>query len=208
MYKVFIYNKPIFFLETSEVPALNRGVKTFTCENEEDKVSLLSLHRNMDTSNPMYVVNVNLKKLMKLFFNDHRRIEAAGGIVENQKREILFIERLGYWDLPKGKVEKNEELKKAAVREIEEECGITGPKIQRKLLKTFHTYSAKGKKYFKTTHWYLLGYEGNEQLMPQEEEGITEVRWVNPDNMQTQLDNTYNSILDVIDFYARDKQVD
>ncbi|MCB9188614.1 MAG: NUDIX domain-containing protein [Flavobacteriales bacterium] len=204
MYKVFIYNKPIFFLETSEVSALPRGTKTFVCENAEDRESLLSLHRNMDISNPVYVVNANLKELMKLFFQGHKKIEAAGGIVENNQKEILFIERLGYWDLPKGKVEKNEELKEAAVREIEEECGIVGPVIQKKLLKTFHTYSAKGKKYFKITHWYLLKYDGNDILLPQEEEGITEVRWVDPRNMMEQLSRTYNSILDVLDFYMQE----
>lgn len=203
MYKVFIYNKPIFFLETSEISALSKEVKTFTCENIDDKESLIALHRNSNGDNPMYVVNTNLKKLMRLFFDDHRRIEAAGGIVENMGKEILFIDRLGYWDLPKGKVEKNEELKVAAVREIEEECGISSPVIERKLLKTYHTYSAKGKKYFKTTHWYLLNYSGDETLIPQEEEGISDVQWVFPNNIQPQLDRTYNSIIDVLEYYLK-----
>lgn len=203
MYKVFIYNKPIFFLETSEISALGNEVKTFNCENEEDKKSLLFLHRNSDANKPLFVVNSNLKKLMRLFFDDHRKIEAAGGIVENTAQQILFIDRLGYWDLPKGKVEKNEELKVAAVREIEEECGISNPVIVRKLLKTYHTYSAKGRKYFKTTHWYLLKYDGNEPLVPQEEEGISDVLWVDPKKMQSQLDRTYNSIIDVLVFYLR-----
>jgi 8-oxo-dGTP pyrophosphatase MutT (NUDIX family) len=206
MYKVFIYNKPIFFMETSEVSALNGSVKTFTCENEEDRESLLSLHRNSNTSKPFYVVNANLKKLMKLFFDGHKNIEAAGGIVENKAGEILFIDRLGYWDLPKGKVEKDEELRTAAVREIEEECGINNPVIKKKLLKTFHTYSAKSKKYYKTTHWYLLSYDGDEELMPQEEEGITDVRWVDPQQMDEQKGRTYNSIIDVLDFYQMDKE--
>lgn len=203
MYKVFIYNKPIFFLETSEMSALSKEVKTFTCENTEDKESLISLHRNSSGDNPMYVVNSSLKKLMKLFFDDHRNIEAAGGVVENSENHILFIDRLGYWDLPKGKVEKNEELKVAAVREIEEECGISQPQIKTKLLKTYHTYSAKGRKYFKTTHWYLLNYQGDEKLIPQEEEGITDVRWISTDNMSEQLDRTYNSIIDVLNYYKR-----
>lgn len=205
MYKVFIYNKPIFFLETSEVSALKKGVKTFICDNADDKGSLLSLHRNAPMSKPLYVVNSSLKKLMKLFFDDHKKIEAAGGIVLNRSGEILFIDRLGYWDLPKGKVEKNEELKKAAVREIEEECGINEPKINKKLLKTFHTYSAKGRKYFKTTHWYLLNYDGEEKLVPQLEEGITNVCWVDPRDMKEQKSRTYNSIIVVLDFYLKDK---
>src|SRR5690606_23008426 len=51
-------------------------------------------------------------------------IKAAGGLVENSKSEYLFIKRLGKWDLPKGKVEEGEKMKEAAVREVEEECGI------------------------------------------------------------------------------------
>jgi 8-oxo-dGTP pyrophosphatase MutT (NUDIX family) len=136
-----------------------------------------------------------------MFFDDHKRIEAAGGIVINPEHEILFIKRLGYWDLPKGKVEKNEELKVAAVREVEEECGISSPSIERKLLKTYHTYSAKGRNYLKTTHWYLMAYSQNEKLIPQEEEGITEVKWVKKEEMEPQINNTYNSIIDVLNKY-------
>ncbi|MCB9196620.1 MAG: NUDIX domain-containing protein [Flavobacteriales bacterium] len=203
MYKVFIYNKPIFFLESSEISAISPEIKTFNCENEEDRDSILSLLRQAVTDQPIYVVNSSLKKLMKLFFDDHKRIEAAGGIVLNRENQILFIDRLGYWDLPKGKVEKDEELKLAAIREVEEECGITGPKIDRKLLKTFHTYAAGRRKFLKTTHWYLMRYIGDEQLIPQEEEGITAVRWVDRDNMSEQTSRTYNSILDVLEYYKK-----
>ena len=90
--------------------------------------------------------------------------------------------------------EKNEELKVAAVREIEEECGITNPIITKKLLKTFHTYSAKGKQYFKTTHWYLLTYHGDEKLVPQEEEGITDVCWVDTNAMNDQTAVSYTHL--------------
>ena len=34
------------------------------------------------------------------------------------------IQRLGDWDLPKGKVEKREGVEAAAVREVQEECGL------------------------------------------------------------------------------------
>lgn len=190
-------------MESSEISAISPEIKTFNCENEEDRDSILSLLRQAVTDQPIYVVNSSLKKLMKLFFDDHKRIEAAGGIVLNRENQILFIDRLGYWDLPKGKVEKDEELKLAAIREVEEECGITGPKIDRKLLKTFHTYAAGRRKFLKTTHWYLMRYIGDEQLIPQEEEGITAVRWVDRDNMSEQTSRTYNSILDVLEYYKK-----
>lgn len=202
MYKVFIYNKPIYFIEESEIKDNNITEKSYSCENEKDRTGILSIHRGSDSNNPLFVTNKNLDKLKKIFFDDHKKIEAAGGIVLNPNGEILFIKRLGYWDLPKGKVEKNEELKKAAIREVEEECGIVAPKIEKKLLKTFHTYAAKGKNYLKTTHWYLMTYSGNDHLVPQEEEGITEVVWVPKEKMEPQINNTYNSIIDVLNKYV------
>ncbi len=201
MYKVFIYNKPIYFVDESDIKKNNIKEKTYPCENEKDRTGILSIHRSSDSNNPLFVFNKNKDKLKKIFFGDHKKIDAAGGVVLNKSEEILFIKRLGYWDLPKGKVEKNEELKKAAVREVEEECGITAPIISKKLLKTFHTYSAKGKNYLKTTHWYLMNYEGNDTLIPQEEEGITEVKWVPKEKMEPQINNTYNSIIDVLNNY-------
>ncbi len=45
-----------------------------------------------------------LKKFISLF----SVVEAAGGVVKNDYGEILFIHRLGYWDLPKGKISKRD----------------------------------------------------------------------------------------------------
>lgn len=178
-------------------------VKPYYCENEKDRDAILAIHRGVDRNKELFVINEDIDKLKKLFFDDHKKIAAAGGIVLNSKGEILFIKRLGFWDLPKGKIEKNEKKKPAAIREIEEECGISNPKIEKKLLKTFHTYTANGKNYLKTTHWYLMHYSGSEKLTPQEEEGITEVLWVDPKKMELQVYNTYNSILDVLNSYIK-----
>ena len=61
-----------------------------------------------------------LKKLRKIFVF----VLAAGGLVKNSNDEILYIRRLGYLDLPKGKVEADETTEQAAIREVSEECGI------------------------------------------------------------------------------------
>ena len=50
---------------------------------------------------------------------------AAGGWVVNEFNEVLWIFRLGFWDLPKGKVETNENIKECAIREVIEECGLS-----------------------------------------------------------------------------------
>jgi 8-oxo-dGTP pyrophosphatase MutT (NUDIX family) len=109
-------------------------------------------------------------------FKNHL-IEAAGGLVTNQNGDHLFIYRNDKWDLPKGKIEKKEKTKIAAVREVEEECGIKVNNSEYGICKTYHTYIYKGEVVLKKTYWFKMRYKGNAKLVPQLEEGITDVRW-------------------------------
>lgn len=110
----------------------------------------------------------------------YKVIEAAGGVVSNKNKEILFIRRLGKWDLAKGKIEKGESLEEAAVREIEEETGLKDLILEKFINTTFHIYTERnGEKILKTTHWFKVSYVGNAKPVPQTEEGISEVAWKN-----------------------------
>ncbi len=112
-------------------------------------------------------------------------IEAGGGVVfvaqesNSENPLVLLILRNGYWDLPKGKLEKGESIEECACREVAEETNSELPIALHKLPTTYHEYKEKNKKYGKTTHWYVMRFP-NEQanLTPQEEEGIEEVAWV------------------------------
>ena len=133
-------------------------------------------------------------------FEDHKFIEAAGGVV-CQNRNYLFIKRNGVWDIPKGKLEKNESVEEGALREIEEECGFKAGdlKINRKLIDTWHTYEHKGKMVIKKTYWFLIAnLNSSTKLVPQKEEGITEVKYFSRSEFDLILDNTYLSIKEVI----------
>ena len=51
---------------------------------------------------------------------------SAGGVVIGPNKKILVVSQNGNsWSLPKGTLEKNENEKSAAAREIKEESGIT-----------------------------------------------------------------------------------
>ncbi len=50
------------------------------------------------------------KKLLKFLKKKLPLVVAGGGMVFNDKKEILFIHRNGKWDLPKGKIEKGEDI--------------------------------------------------------------------------------------------------
>ncbi|NQX92377.1 MAG: NUDIX domain-containing protein, partial [Flavobacteriales bacterium] len=114
----------------------------------------------------------------KTFQSQHKIVEAAGGIVISPSGKILLIERLGKWDLPKGKMEKGEGKKEAAIREVQEECGVTELSILETLPTSFHTYEQKGKRILKPTYWYLMKSSLEEELIAQAEEGITAAEWL------------------------------
>jgi len=140
----------------------------------------------------------NLVELKKSFFKHFTPIEAAGGIVQNKNEEILFIYRLDKWDLPKGKVEPEEDLQTCAIREVEEETAATNLTITRKVGETYHTYNAYGKHYIKTTHWYQMTCKGKQVLAPQTEEDIAAIKWIKSDNLEEPMKNTYPSIRDIL----------
>jgi 8-oxo-dGTP pyrophosphatase MutT (NUDIX family) len=143
--------------------------------------------------------NSDLEELKKAFFKHFTPIEAAGGIVQNDKKELLFIFRLGKWDLPKGKVEKDEAIATAALREVEEETGVTNLVLKNKVGETYHTYNAFGKHFIKTTHWFYITCSSAQALKPQTEEDITEIKWVKKKDIKEPLENTYPSIKDILE---------
>lgn len=146
----------------------------------------------------VYYYHENEKLLLTSFSSAFKVIEAAGGLVKNKKGEYLFIFRNGKWDLPKGKIEKKEGIKEAAIREVEEECGIGKLKILKELESTFHTYHQEEKAVLKRTYWFEMLCEDESKLVPQLEEGITEVKWLSKKDLQQVLDNTYESIKEVM----------
>ena len=149
----------------------------------------------------------DLETLKKQFFKHFEPIDAAGGLVRNEQDEILFIFRLGKWDLPKGKVEKGESIQAAAIREVTEETGVDHLKIERAFNPTYHTYEAFGKHFLKTTHWFEMSSHGKQKLIAQTEENITETGWYSKDLIQDKLSNTYPSIKDVfLQFENRDNE--
>lgn len=149
------------------------------------------------TQEDLYIACPNLEHNFKEFSKQFYFIEAAGGLINNDNGEFLFIYRHNKWDLPKGKLEKNELPEKAAVRECQEECGLKNITLNNFLLNTYHIYQLKKDWVLKKTYWYsMLCNETN--LVPQLEESITEVGWKNKTEIPAMLSNTYHNIVDVL----------
>lgn len=145
---------------------------------------------NFKTDSPEEALN----KFKKIF----KYIEAAGGLIKKENK-YLFIFRFKKWDLPKGKLDEGETPEKAAVRECEEECGISELTIEKALDPTYHIYEYKGGYAIKKTYWYAMTSTYNKTLVPQTEENIEIVDWFTPQQVkETLISNSYPAILDVI----------
>ena len=130
-------------------------------------------------------------------------VSAAGGLVLNPDNEMLFIHRLGIWDLPKGRIEKGETIEETAVREVEEECGVEGLILEKPLITTFHLFFMDDIQQLKITHWFLMKIDFQEKLTPQLEEGITKVVFKNEAQVYQAMQNTYANIKLVLDAYKQ-----
>ena len=199
--KIYFGDKPVYLCdeidkELNEI--LHHPDAVFMDEISKAAIKSL-LHEMMKEEFHAGVVwHPDLDKLKKVFSKHFEPIEAAGGIVQNDKKELLFILRLGKWDLPKGKVEKGEDAAACAIREVEEETGVTNLQLKKKAGETYHTYNAFGKHFLKTTHWYHMACSSKQTLVPQTEEDIAEIKWVKIKDIKGPLTNTYPSIKDIL----------
>jgi 8-oxo-dGTP pyrophosphatase MutT (NUDIX family) len=121
----------------------------------------------------------------------YKIVKAAGGIVE-KKDKILMIYRLKMWDLPKGKLDKGEKPKAAAVREVEEETNIK-VKLGPKICNSWHTYSLNEKNILKKTSWFVMKCLDDSNMKPQAEEDIEELKWLKTKDLFHAIKDTYQS---------------
>ena len=125
-------------------------------------------------------------------------IEAAGGFVKNEKGKLLMIYRKGYWDLPKGKTEKGESVKDTALREVQEECGISNLKIIRQLDETYHIYQLHKTSILKKTFWFEMRCRNCNTLIPQKSEKIKKAKWMSKKDVLRVLPLAYPSVRELI----------
>jgi 8-oxo-dGTP pyrophosphatase MutT (NUDIX family) len=130
-----------------------------------------------------------------------RKIIAAGGLVLNDNKELLMIFRRDKWDLPKGKLDDNEKIKDCALREVKEETGLKNVKLEQFLGSTFHEYfdEYSNQDIVKETHWFKMHASSDQPLIPQQEEDIEIIEWVNENDISEKLKNSYANIIEIIE---------
>lgn len=112
-----------------------------------------------------------------------KNIEVSSGAVIVRKKAkiwhvLLIRDMKGMLTFPKGFVEKKESIIQAARREAHEETGITALRYKATLPPISYIYTRDGKSIHKTVYYALFSYTGNRQLVPQIEEGISEIQWM------------------------------
>jgi ADP-ribose pyrophosphatase YjhB (NUDIX family) len=149
----------------------------------------------------LYFQCADLNASWKTFCSLYTILEAAGGIVLNEQNDLLMIFRNGKWDLPKGKIEANEEKDTAAIREVYEECGVAKLGINEGPFTTYHVYPYYDQQVLKFTYWYKMNCGDDAVPMPQLEEGITEAKWLSYEEVENVIGKAYVSIAQLVKQY-------
>ena len=189
MYKVFVNDKPLFL--TNEI-AKETDFQMFLLESVDIEQLIIKMFQNKIQKAWLYYPDE--KAILKKVKEKIPVCKAGGGLVYNKNGEVLFILRNGKWDLPKGGIEKDEVIEKTATREVEEETGVGKLVITRKLQKTYHVFKRNGKYKLKVTHWFEMETDFKGIPVPQANEGIEKVAWLNPEQVKEALKNSYENI--------------
>ncbi len=189
MYKVFVKDIPIIL---STEKSIGDHYTTIPLK----KARFKRLLRKIDNGELLYVnlYHKNAEKLERFLRKKIKVVEAAGGLVYNSKKEILFIRRNKKWDLPKGKIENGESHQEAALREVMEETGIKNLEVRDFIRTTYHVFTRNGKFRLKITYWYEMFSDYDGPLIPEASEGIKKVRWKDFEKAQRALQDSYENI--------------
>ena len=203
-YKVFLNEKRILFTSFSKITLSGDKFDLPDFKAPAVTAKWLSEFEHGEEQEVVFE-SADSKKHFADFYNSLLCIDAAGGVVRKDNR-LLFIFRNDKWDLPKGKIEKGETVEEAAIREVQEECGIEELTVEKQQLSTYHIYRSPynksfGQWIFKKTFWFEMNYSGSENGIPQKEEGISEVRWFKPSELNEVLENTYANLKPLIEIY-------
>lgn len=202
MYEIYINDTKIVLLPSNNLSKPLKEDKSNLIARYTGKsnhlLSFIDMCEKTDRFETVTIHSMDVKKLIADFEGLYKIVQAAGGVVINEKNQILFIYRRGHWDLPKGKIESKETRRDAARREVEEETGITQVQLDKKLRETKHTYRNRNdKRCIKLTHWYLM-FAKKQKLKPQVEEDIERTEWMTLEKFLGKERKVYSNIIHVL----------
>ena len=195
-------------LDGDDIPSLKNLSGAVVITNVSTEKSMAFLRELMDNHYEDVSFRIlpdyynQTKSLVKREF---KIIDAAGGVVVNEKNKKLLIYRLKKWDLPKGKVDKGENFKMTAVREVEEETGVK-VRVRKNITTTWHTYTIKDRPILKRNKWYAMDCLDDSGMKPQKGENIEKVVWMNDEEVSTLMKKTYRSLRYVLKVFRKQQK--
>jgi 8-oxo-dGTP pyrophosphatase MutT (NUDIX family) len=196
MYKVHFENR--FILISPEPDRLQKYGLFHKFYDTKELYKVISDFQSDTKIHSINIYGPDIKHLWKIFRIYFTEVGAAGGLVMHTSGRFLFIEKKGKLDLPKGHIEPGEEPEACALREVNEECGISGHSIVKPLPASYHTYTWEGISYLKKTSWFLMKYDGEMLIEPQIKEGITRIEWLLPEEISKIKSSAWLSLMDMI----------
>ena len=199
--KIFFNDKPLFLCND-----VNAELQPYVHHDDTVFIDELNLHTVKSMIHEMQEASIHagvffhkdLDELKTMFFKKFTPVKAAGGFVLNENKEVLMMFRRGKWDLPKGKMDKKETFEECAIRETEEETGLKNITLISPLITTYHTYHEGTRYILKETKWFRMKVNGKQNLIPQAEEQITKLEWVEKNNLKNYVQNSFPSVKDVL----------
>lgn len=206
MYKVFFNDRILHLANRFPKEDYDAYDIVMHYRNMESLRKAIENFENTDTRKALIYFN-DENFLFKQFASHFSLVKAAGGVVTNPDEQVLLIFRRGKWDLPKGKNESGESLEETALREVSEETNLKELTLGDFITDTYHTYYVGTNAILKQTRWFFLRNEGNGNLIPQVKEDITHVLWVPTEDLNKYTQNTYGSIIEVLQKAGKIKHV-
>jgi len=203
--KIYFNDKPLFLCDAVDAtiqPYVHHDDAIFIDELNSHTIKTMIHEMELPKIHAGVFYHASLEELKKAFFKKFTFIRAAGGLVINEKKEILLIFRRGKWDLPKGKLDKGEKLEDCAIREVEEETGLENVKLIGPLSITYHTYHEGARHILKESNWFTMKVGGEQKLVPQTEEDIFEIKWVKKQDLEPYINDSYPLIAEILKEYA------
>lgn len=199
MYKVFNYNIPLFIHSELFHHGDQDNFLYLRMDEDEEWKYIIDNVWMINGLDGLSIYSKDIENTWKNFKSYFKTVQAAGGIVENEKKEILVIERNGYHDLPKGHIESGELAKEAALREVAEECGLKNHRILNSNPKvSYHVYKLNDQWILKKTFWFVMHASTSEVFIPQKEEGINVIKWMDKSAIDAKKDDFYSSLIDLL----------
>lgn len=198
MHTICIENKRILF--SGDVPPDGSPYLRLAAD---EVLTPAKVRQKVENRNTLWLVSADSDAAFERFCSQFHVIEAAGGIVSTPEGRVLAIYRNNRWDLPKGHVEPGESTPEAALREVQEECGVGNLTLGQRLAVTSHFYFGYGEWQIKRCTWYAMHCPGCLPTKPQRQEGIERAEWLGGKELIEAMAGSYCTVQDAFAAWLR-----